>query len=57
MYQTQAHSHQAATTITRLPHPSAGHATCAWCGDGFPSIVALIDHVDITHVGDSRIPA
>lgn len=33
-----------------LPAPSRAHATCAWCGTGFGSIVDLIDHVDRGHV-------
>lgn len=39
------------TTITEsLPLPSKTHATCAWCGHAFPSIVDLIDHVDRGHL-------
>lgn len=34
----------------RLPKPSRRHATCAWCGDRFDTIVDLIDHVDAGHV-------
>ena len=40
-------------TITHsreLPAPSKAHATCAWCGGSFPTIVELIDHVDLSHV-------
>ena len=37
-------------TITRLPQPSAKHATCAWCDRDFDTIVELIDHVDDSHL-------
>lgn len=43
------------TDTTELPTPSKAHATCAWCGAAFASIVALIDHVDTGHV--SRSPS
>lgn len=35
---------------TELPTPSKAHATCAWCGIRFRTIVELIDHVDLGHV-------
>jgi hypothetical protein len=39
------------TTDTRdLPAPSRAHATCAWCGAAYRTIVELIDHVDVGHV-------
>ena len=36
--------------IPALPDPSSVHATCAWCELRFPSIVALLDHVDQAHL-------
>ena len=38
------------TDATELPIPSRAHATCAWCGDEYVSIVDLIDHVDVIHM-------
>jgi hypothetical protein len=40
-----------------LPAPSKAHATCAWCGTSYQTIVDLIDHVDTGHLatGDSRL--
>ena len=35
---------------TSLPPPSKGHATCAWCGTVYTTIVDLIDHVDVGHL-------
>ena len=63
MQQTQSSRNQAGGTVTRLPlpsalpQPSAGHATCAWCRAQFPTIVALIDHVDTGHLADTRLAA
>ena len=60
MYQTASPSQQTAAPVApviQLPRPSARHATCAWCGDEFSTIVALIDHVDSAHVADSRLSA
>jgi hypothetical protein len=37
-----------------LPTASKAHATCAWCGTRFASIVELIDHVDRGHVETTR---
>ena len=37
------------TTTQQLPRPSSTHATCAWCRCDFPSIVALLAHVDEGH--------
>ena len=36
-------------SITRLPSPSADHATCAWCEKSFDDIVELLTHVDEDH--------
>ena len=36
--------------IPALPDPSRVHATCAWCELRFPSIVELLDHVDLAHL-------
>ena len=33
-----------------LLRPSNLQATCAWCHRDYPSIVALLDHVDSTHL-------
>ena len=41
-------------TITRLPDPSAKHATCAWCSAECHSVLELIDHVDEHHLTDKR---
>jgi hypothetical protein len=41
-----------ASATAVLPSPSKGHATCAWCGHAFGSIVELIDHVDQGHVAE-----
>ncbi len=30
--------------------PSKRHATCAWCGRDWRSIVELIDHVEAAHL-------
>jgi hypothetical protein len=40
------------TQTTTLPAPNKGHATCAWCGHSFATIVDLIDHVDRGHLAD-----
>jgi hypothetical protein len=37
-----------------LPAPSKAHATCAWCGSDFTSIIDLIAHVDETHLAVAR---
>ena len=37
------------TTTQLLPRPSKAHATCAWCRNDFPTIVALLAHVDQGH--------
>jgi hypothetical protein len=41
-------------TITHLPEPSSKHATCAWCANQFNTVIALIDHVDDSHLADKR---
>jgi hypothetical protein len=38
------------TTPTTLPDPSKAHATCAWCRTDFPTITALLSHVDNGHL-------
>jgi len=38
------------TDATDLPTPSPAHATCAWCGDQYRTIIDLIDHVDVIHM-------
>ena len=38
------------TTTTTLPRPSKRHATCAWCRTDFPTIHALLSHVDLGHL-------
>jgi hypothetical protein len=37
-------------SVIQLPTPSKRHATCAWCTVGFPSIVELLSHVEVSHV-------
>jgi hypothetical protein len=41
----------------RLPVPSHRHATCAWCGLAFATIVELLDHVELGHVPHEPIAA
>lgn len=41
---------QATNEAITLPVPSKRHATCAWCGHTYPTIVELIDHVDNGHI-------
>ena len=43
-------------TTTQLPSPSKAHATCAWCRTDFPTIVALLNHVDDGHTGPTPAP-
>jgi len=35
--------------LTHLPRPSKHHATCAWCRVELPTVVELIDHIDVAH--------
>jgi hypothetical protein len=37
-----------------LPAPSSKHATCPWCRYEAPSIVELLEHVEL-HVGGSAV--
>ena len=45
------------TTITPLPVPSYKHATCAWCRNEFPTITALLAHVDDGHLDTTEVTA
>jgi hypothetical protein len=38
-----------AQTMTSPAKHSKRQATCAWCGEQFPTIVELIDHADLLH--------
>ena len=42
-------------TTTELPSPSSKHATCAWCGKGFDTVIELLDHVDAGHTETSTL--
>jgi hypothetical protein len=37
-------------TVRQLPEASKDHATCAWCGLDFATIIELIDHADARHL-------
>ena len=41
--------HMNSAQLVALPRPSKAHATCAWCHTDFPTIVALLTHVDQGH--------
>ena len=41
------------TNTTTLPSPHKSHATCAWCRTDFPTIHALLSHVDLGHLESS----
>jgi hypothetical protein len=45
------------TNTTTLPSPSKSHATCAWCRTDFPTINALLSHVDQGHLPSSECRA
>jgi hypothetical protein len=32
----------------------AGNLDCAWCGDRFPEIVPLLEHVERQHLSDDE---
>ena len=42
------------TNTTTLPSPSKSHATCAWCRTDFPTINALLSHVDQGHLDSTQ---
>ena len=42
------------TNTTTLPRPSKSHATCAWCRSDFPTISALLSHVDQGHLPSDK---
>lgn len=52
---TAAHA-RPMTTTDLLPSPSISHATCAWCRTDFPSIAALLCHVDHGHLESAAAP-